>query len=162
GLANRCGGFCRKCDFRIQDRFDSFAPVTQATIIAAVLSALNQKMENPRAVVGVIALLSRSQFQEFFPAFPPLPPFDSAFAWRVIDLATSIEKRWFIERARAPFQREFHLHPILAPCLINSAIQSAKGPAEMITLYEHFKTVAAAHSTLDRAKPLWEDELNRR
>lgn len=162
GLDKRCRRFCRMCDLGLQDRFDSAGEGTRKSFIEALVSCDWEDSDNPRALLGLVVLLNQSEFNQFIAKLAQRAPFDGSLAWRIIRNSSINSSQWFIERGTAPFQRHFHLHPTLAPILLQAAIRPASKSHDLIALFDFFEPVAREYPVLSEALPLWHAELERR
>ena len=162
GLDKRCRGFCRMCDLGLQDRFDSTGEGTRKSFVDALASNDWEESENPRALLGLVVLLNQTEFDQFIARLAQRAPFNGSLVWRIIRTSSINSSQWFIERGTAPFQRQFHLHPAIAPLLLQAAIRPASQSEDILALFEFFEPVAREYPVLREALPLWHAELERR
>ncbi len=155
GLDRRCSGFCGKCDFSIQDRFDSASGETRRTFIDALASCEETDFDNPRPILALVTLLNPSEFEQFIARMVQRAPFGASFAWRIIRGASTDISGWFIGRRTATFQRQFHLHPTIAPLLLNAAIRPESEESDAIGLLDYFAPIASINPILMHALPRW-------
>jgi hypothetical protein len=113
-------------------------------------------------VLGLVILLNQSEFDQFIAKFAQRAPFDDSLAWRLIRTSSVNSSQWFTKRGTAPFQRQFHLHPAIAPLLLQAAVRPASQSQDIIALYDFFEPVARDYPVLRDALPLWHAELERR
>lgn len=162
GLHRRTCDFCVMCDLCYQERFDNAGQAARQTFVEALAACTEDDFTNPLPVLGLITLLSESEFEDFIVRLARRAPFDASFAWGLIHLSSHGVGAWFFERGKARFQRRFHLHPAIAPLLLKSAILRGHESADLIALFEHFEPVAVDYPVLNEALPLWQSELKRR
>jgi len=121
-----------------------------------------EDFDDPRPLFGLVILLNQSEFDQFIAKITQRAPLDGALAWQIIRLSSNNSSQWFVDRGTAPFQRQFHLHPTIAPLLLQAAIRSGSESQDLIALFDYFEPVARDHPILRDALPLWHAELERR
>jgi hypothetical protein len=155
GLDRRCSGFCLKCDLSIQRRFDSASEERREGFVEALALFDREDFGDPQPIVGLVTLLNHSEFEQFIARMAERNPFESSLAWQIIRLAAEDNPQWFIKRGTAPFQRQFHHHPAIAPSLIEATIQSGSEAEDALRLLDYFSPIAPNHPVLMQALPLW-------
>ena len=155
GLDRRCSGFCRKCDLSIQDRFDSASEETRRTFLDALASCEGTDFDNPRPILGLVTLLNPSEFDQFIARMVQRAPFGASLAWQIIRGASTDNTLWFMGRGTSPFQRQFHLHPAIAPLLLDAAIRPGFEESDAVGLLDYFAPIASINPVLIRALPRW-------
>ena len=162
GLNRRCRNFCLMCDLGYQDRFDKSDSETRKSYVESLAACTADEFCNNKPALGLITLLNETEFEEFIARLSTRAPFDASLAWNIIHLSSHGLGSWFIERGKAKFQRCFHLHPAIAPLLIQSAIRLDRETDDIIALFDCYESVAEEYPTLRDALPLWHAELKRR
>jgi len=162
GLDRRTCDFCLKCDFSYQERFDNAGPKTRQSFVEALAACTFDDFTNPLPVLGLITLLSESEFEDFIARLARRAPFDASLAWSIIRLSSHGVGAWFFERGKAKFQRCFHHHPTVAPLLIQAARRPGHESEDIIALFDCYEPVADQYPELRAALPLWQKELKRR
>lgn len=162
GLHQRTCDFCVKCDLSYQERFDKAGPKVRQSFVEALAAITKDDLTNPLPILGLITLLNQSEFEDFITRLAKKAPFDNAFAWAIIRLSCHGVGSWFVNRGKAKFQRHFHLHPILAPLLIQSAIRPDHKAEDIIGLFDCYESLAQEQPVMRDALPLWYAELERR
>ena len=162
GLDRRTCNFCVMCDLGYQERFDSAGPEVRKSYVEALAACAADDFTKPLPVLGLITLLNEPEFEDFNARLARRAPFDASLAWNIIRLSSHGVGSWFFERGKAKFQRCFHLHPTIAPLLIQSAIRPDREAEDIIALFGCFESVAEEYTALRNALPLWQAELERR
>lgn len=162
GLDKRCSRFCMMCDLGLQERFDSAGNERRESFVGALAECDWEDAANLRAALGLVVLLSEAEFEHFIVRLAQRAPFDASLVWRIIRASSFTPSQWFMERGKSPFQRQFHLHPTIAPLLLQAAVRPASQSEDIIALFEFFESVANEYPVLRDALPLWRAELERR
>ena len=162
GLDKRCPRFCMMCDLGLQERFNSAGNEVRKSFVDALVECDWEDEGKLRATLGLVALLSKVEFEQFIAGLAQRAPIDASLAWRIIRASSVAPSQWFMERGKAPFQRQFHLHPTVAPLLLQAAVRPDSQSADIIALFDFFGSVANEYPVLRDALPLWRAELERR
>ena len=162
GLDRRTCDFCMMCDLGYQERFDNVGNEVRKSFVEALASCTGDDFINPLPVHGLIALLNESEFEDFIARLARRSPFDASLAWNIIRLSSHGVGSWFVQRGKAKFQRRFHLHPTIAPLLIEAAIRPDHEKEDILALFSCYESVAEEHPRLRDALPIWRAELKRR
>jgi len=162
GLDRRTCNFCMKCDLGYQERFDNAIPAVRQTFVEALAAVSEDDFTKPLPVLGLIALLNESEFEDFIAQLARRAPFDPALAWEIIRHSSHGVGSWFFQRGNATYQRCFYLHPTIAPLLIKAAIRPDKESEDIIALFDCYGSVAEEYTILRNALPQWHKELKRR
>ena len=150
------------CDLGYQERFDSISPEVRKSYIEALAFATGDDFINNKPVLGLISLLNETEFECFIARLASRAPFEASLAWNIIHLSSHGLGSWFFERGKAGFQRCFHLHPKIAPLLIQAAIRPDSEEKDIIALFDFYGSTAADYPVLRAAQPIWNAELIRR
>lgn len=162
GLDQRTCDFCLKCDLGYQERFDKAESSDREFFVRALADLNGDDFTQPLPVLGLITLLSESEFEDFIARLAKRAPFDASLAWDIIHLSSHGVGSWFFKRGMARFQRCFHLHPAIVPLLLQATIRPGNTVQDAVTLLDYFEPVAQEHSVLREALPDWHAELRRR
>ena len=162
GLDRRTCNFCVMCDLGYQERFDNADPEARQSFVEALANFTKDDFTKPLPVLGLIALLNESEFDDFISRLAKRTPFEATLAWEIIRHSSHGVGSWFFQRGKARYQRCFHLHPTIAPLLIQAAIRPDKESEDIIALFDCYESVAEEYTLLRDALPQWHKELKRR
>ncbi len=143
-----CGWECRKCNLNFQRTFDALEESQRQPLVDAICTTDIGAFEKHEPLLWLVALLNNTEFERLIARFISQAPFDRDLAWRLIRLSAGNQGAWRFDltRGRASlFKPRFHLHPALAPLLLEASIRAATETEDTLELLTYFKPIAGQH-----------------
>ena len=167
-LDKRCGGYawhCLKCDAVLQRKFDTAESETRNSLADILCSCTLEDFEKHEPLLWLVALLNTARYEQFVESIAKSAPYSRERAWQIIRLSEHNKGNWcfVLEPYRkTQFKPRFHLHPTIAPLLLEATIRTGRETEDAIVLLDCFAPIADGHSVLQQALPLWRAERTRR
>lgn len=166
-LDKRCGaiaGHCLKCDAILKERFDTADAQTRNFLVQILCSCRLEDFYEHEPLSWLIALLNSVESDRFVAHIVTLAPYSRERALQVVRLSQYHKGNWCFglePNHRRQFWPRFHLHPALAPILLEALVRPETEMDDTIALLDYFYPIADRHSALQIVLPLWQERKAR-